>query len=142
MTRKAHMLLTAALAGVLCATSVPMLDTADADTRIIIKVKRPNGKVLEVFRGRPGTGVRAEANKFQNETEGNLVIIEIVKRDGEIVFREKIERRQFDEQRRTQINKQHTTSQISGRGERERDTDRSRDTAGSALSVSDKGKLR
>jgi hypothetical protein len=73
------MLLTAALAGALFATPFVMLDTADAES----------GTILEVFRGRPGTGVRAEARAFAAETEGDLVIVKTVKRDGEIVSKEK-----------------------------------------------------
>jgi hypothetical protein len=99
MKRTTHMPLIAALAGALCATSVLMLDAADAETRVIFKVKRPGGEVLEVFRGRPGTGVRAEAREFAAETEGDQVIVKTVKRNGEIVSKEKEREPQTSERR-------------------------------------------
>ena len=99
MKHTIHMPLIAALAGALCATSVLMLDTADAETRVIFKVKRPGGEVLEVFRGRPGTGVRAEAREFAAETEGDQVIVKTVKRNGEIVSKEKERESQTSERR-------------------------------------------
>ena len=99
MKRTTQIPLIAALAAALCATSVLMLDTANADTRVIFKVKERGGTILEVFRGKPGTGVRAEAREFAAETEGNQVIVKTVKRNGEIVSKEK-ERESQDRERR------------------------------------------